>query len=80
MQRTQGKRVRRVRVELRLPPALAATLYDLALQANLSVSEAASRALQRGLRDVSASLTPEALSASEFRGPSPESSSSNCKH
>lgn len=70
MQRTQGKRVRRVRVELRLPPELAASLYEWALQANVSVSEAASRALQRGLPDVSASLIPEALSDSEFRGPS----------
>lgn len=69
MQRTQGKRVRRVRVELRLPPEVAASLYDWALQANLSVSEAASRALQRGLPDVSAAPTPEALSDSEFRGP-----------
>lgn len=70
MQRTQGKRVRRVRVELRLPPELAASLYEWALHANLSISEAASRALQRGLPDVSASLTPEALSARQSREPS----------
>jgi hypothetical protein len=67
VQRTQGKRVRRVRVELRLPPEVAASLYGWALQANLSLSEAASRAIQRGLSGTAGEVAPDALSNNAFR-------------
>jgi hypothetical protein len=67
VQRTQGKRVKRVRVELRLPPEVAASLYGWALQANLSLSEAASRAIQRGLPGPAGALAPDVLSNNVFR-------------